>query len=329
MYHCSHLGTTRPDRDEKTRQKLDFNSTTRRTAPITGAEVLDRLKAAFKMDDWTGPPRRLVSHFADDEQHRSIEFYVGGRDDGTTTCATIGYRFYKAPTRNRRSHGLLDDPSKWNNPRLDRIVTRLTAEHDDPVTGKTFDLDALIKRTRETVLSRVRSEPSYWTRLCAIREAVGPVAPFDRNAKERALEALDWIVEVEDDCALERARQIVLCWLREGKTQRAFAKAKGLCRVALRRLIERYCLAIADRINAAGRPIIAIRRGHCKDGGHRESDVVRGVDQIAAVTRRKPASALRLIEGGKAPIATLDGEPVALRQMLVKWRSTSKARLAA
>ena len=326
MYYCSHLGTTRPDRDEKTRRKADFNSNSRGSAQLTGAEVLDRLQAAFKMDDWTGP-ERLRSHFAD-KTHDPVEFFTVGHEARVAKVSTTGYRFYKIPTRNRRSWAPLATPSKWLDPAADRAVTRLIVEHE-PVTGKTFDLCELIERTRKTVLSRVRSEPSYWTRLCAIREAVGPIEPFDRNAEERALEALDWIVDVEDDCALERARQIVLCWLREGKTQRAFAKAKGLCRVELRRLIERYCSAIADRINAAGRPIIAIRRGHCKDGGHRESDVVRGVDQIAAVTRRKPASALRLIEGGKAPIATLDGEPVALRHMLVKWRSPSKVRLAA
>jgi hypothetical protein len=162
---------------------------------------------------------------------------------------------------------------------------------------------------------------------------------------------MEWIVEVEDDRALERARQIVLCWLRSGKPQRAFAQSKGLHRTELRRLVNSYCGAVADRLDAApASPAVRLAandRPTAKRKGERliwrpalsvdqrvysnAQTIVRGVDAIAAVTRRTTASALRLIEGGAAPIGTLAGQPVAIRELLdtSRWRSTAKAKIAA
>jgi hypothetical protein len=183
---------------------------------------------------------------------------------------------------------------------------------------KPWDLDETIESARKLALTKIREIPSYWSSLCAVRARFPDLKPSDRNAEQRADEAMSWIADAEDEPANERARQIVLAWLRSGKSQGAFADAKGLHRQELRRIVNGHCELIARRANTA---ISADRRAHrdCQT-------LVRGADEIARITRRKPASTLRLIEGGRAPIGELAGQPVALRELLdvSKYRSTAK-----
>ncbi|MGA8584414.1 MAG: hypothetical protein WB715_11370 [Roseiarcus sp.] len=266
--------------------------------------------------------------------------------------STGGYRIRSIPAHNRQPAVLSVPDSKYYDRTADAEASEIIAQHDGP-TGKrgTFDFEKLIERCRRKTLTRIRAEPSWFARLCAAHDALPALPALDRNAGARADEAMQWIIEVEGDPALERARQIVLCWLRSGQPQRAFAASKGLHRTELRRLIDSYCSTVADRLKTApASAAIRLAANDCPTAerkGERRTwrpalsvdqrvysnaqTVVRGVDEIAAVTRRKPASALRLIEGGKAPIATLAGQPVAIRELLdtSRWRSTAKAQIAA
>jgi hypothetical protein len=306
---------------------------------LTGESVLARLKAAFALDDWTGPngfPNGSLARTSDDDW----EMLLGG------------FNIRKIPGHNRRrpvkGAPLIGCPDEANKAR--EWLKEHRAEIPKPKT-KTVYMEELIERCHKLTLTRIRSEPSWFARLCAARDTLPALPAFDRNLEAMALEATGWITEVEDDCALERARPIVLCWLRSGQPQRAFAQSKGIHRTELRRLVDSYCDAIADRLNAApASPAVRLAandRPTAERKGERlvwrpalsvdqrvysnAQTIVRGVDAIAAVTGRKPASALRLIEGGKAPIATLAGQPVAIRELLdtSRWRSTAKAQIAA
>ena len=194
------------------------------------------------------------------------------------------------------------------------------AQHDGPA-GKlgTFDLEALIERCRKRVLSYIRKGERFtYAGLCALREKFDDIEPSDRNAEQRFDEAMSWIVGVEDEPANERSRQIVLAWLRSGKSQGAFADDKGLHREELRRVVVRHCELIGRRVNTA---ISADRRAHDSQ------TFVRGVEAIAKFTGRSMKSTLRLIEGGKH-VATLAGEPVALRNLLTPASASKRAALA-
>jgi hypothetical protein len=327
--------------------------------PVTPGEVLGRLKAAFNLDDWTGPAGFALSSF-DPSTAAEVLGEATCDEDGEATCG--GFDIRPIPSHNRRSHGPLADPSERCNPALDTAATRMICEHDDPITGKTFDLDELVERCRRKTLTRIRAEPEYWARLCAIRDGLAALERSDRNAELRALEAFGWITEKEDDRDLDEARQLTLFWFQTELPQRAFSQRFGIRRTTLRREIEKYCAALAGRLNAA--PMrAAVRRAnndHLYRGASlRKSErlvwqaaittdlrvhpndetVVKGAEAIARITRRTSTSALRLIEGGKAPIAMLDGQPAALRELLdvACWRSKvqpatvreSKARLLA
>jgi hypothetical protein len=74
-----------------------------------------------------------------------------------------------------------------------------------------------------------------------------------------------------------------------------------------RRLVNRYCGALADRLNAGPRRALAPDIRPVSNG-----TLARGVAEIGAVTRRTPAKTLKLIQGGKAPVAMLAGQPTAL-----------------
>ena len=93
---------------------------------------------------------------------------------------------------------------------------------------------------------------------------------------------MSWIADVEDEPANERARQIVLAWLRSDKSQGAFADAKGLHRQELRRIVNRHCELISRRAITA---VSADRRAH-RD----RQTIVRGVDAIG----QTPAASLHL-----------------------------------
>jgi hypothetical protein len=320
---------------------------------VSGENVLDRLVEAFRVAAGEAAAERNTRLMCNSSEEVDIDKLIGWTPkEWSSDFSTGGYRIRSIPAHNRQPAVLSVPDSKYYDRAADAEATEIIAQHDGP-DGKrgTFDLEKLIERCRRKTLTRIRAEPSWFARLCAAHDALPKLPPFDRNAGARADEAMQWITEVEDDCALERARQIVLCWLRSGKPQRAFAASKCLHRTELRRLIDSYCGAIASRLNAAPawaavrlaandrptaehkgerlvwRPALSVDQRVYRD---RET-IVKGADAIAAVTRRKPPSALRLIEGGKAPIAMLAGEPVAIRELLdtSRWRSTTKAKIAA
>jgi hypothetical protein len=57
--------------------------------------------------------------------------------------------------------------------------------------------------------------------------------------------------------------------------------------------------------------------------------VAVGVEEIATATRRSPAGVLRLIEGGKLPVAVVDGKPVSTQAMLRPHRRYGASAIAA
>jgi hypothetical protein len=57
--------------------------------------------------------------------------------------------------------------------------------------------------------------------------------------------------------------------------------------------------------------------------------VVTGVEEIASATRRTPAGVLRLIQGGKLPVYTVDGKPTSTHAMLRPHRRYGVTALAA
>ena len=130
---------------------------------------------------------------------------------------------------------------------------------------------------------------------------------------------MSWIDGIEGDPAHERDRQIVTAWLRSGKSQGAFAAAKGPHREELRRIVSRHCELIGRRVSTV---TSADRRAY------RDSQtLVRGVEAIAEFTGRSMKSTLRLILGGEH-VAPLAGQPVALRKLLTPASASKRAALA-
>jgi hypothetical protein len=162
-----------------------------------------------------------------------------------------------------------------------------------------------------------------WTSLCAAYELF-PRRVSDRNKDARDMQVLDWLIEVEEKPANERDRQIVLCWFREGLTERDFAKSKGLARSTFRDILARYCGTIATRLNERNAIVLPFDQRIELD-----ISVVRGVEAIGEVTQRSLNSTVRLIGDPKSPIAMLNGEPVALRKLMraEPYRSRTKAAL--
>src|SRR5579871_3747236 len=106
-----------------------------------------------------------------------------------------------------------------------------------------------LDRARRRVLSMIGHDPTIWAALCAGYERL-PRRTYDRHADGRDLEAVGWLVELAEKPADERDRQIVLCWFREGLSDREFARAKGLSRSTFRDILARHCKLIAERLNA-------------------------------------------------------------------------------
>jgi hypothetical protein len=57
--------------------------------------------------------------------------------------------------------------------------------------------------------------------------------------------------------------------------------------------------------------------------------VVTGVEEIARETRRGRAGTLRLIEGGKLPVASIGGETISTKDMLRPHRRYGVSKIAA
>jgi hypothetical protein len=57
--------------------------------------------------------------------------------------------------------------------------------------------------------------------------------------------------------------------------------------------------------------------------------VVTGVEEIATETRRTPAGVLRLVKGGKLPVASVNGKPVSTTAVLRRHRRYGETAIAA
>jgi hypothetical protein len=133
-------------------------------------------------------------------------------------------------------------------------------------------------------------------------------------------EALDWLVTLEEKPSDERARQIVLCWLRSGLSRRDFCKAKGLWPNTLRHWIDVYCSAVAGRLTRACVPALPVPRIF------RSRDIVFGVENIAAALGKTTKKTQSLIDAGSLPVGRIGGRWCASVKLLRPYRAR-KARV--
>jgi len=129
--------------------------------------------------------------------------------------------------------------------------------------------------------------------------------PRDLDAIED--EALDLVAQEVDDPDVEQARRSVWTWLR----------SRGAL-VEPAADLERF----ASYLAATGTPLKA-------SPAWRTRQFVIGLNEIAAETRRTPAGTLRLIQGGKIPIATIAGQPVSTQDLLRPSRRYGETAIAA
>jgi hypothetical protein len=115
-----------------------------------------------------------------------------------------------------------------------------------------------------------------------------------RDLDEIEDEVLDLVGQEVDDPNLEDVRKTVFKWLRSrGQIEEPTAE------------LERF----AAYLNEHGTPLKA-------STAWRMRALVIGVDEIAAETRRTPAGTMRLIQGGKLPVATVAGKPCSTQDLL-------------
>ena len=92
----------------------------------------------------------------------------------TTTAQRMGDRRLFPPqaadTQPALAVEAAQNPVKHHRPADDAEATRLLMAHEPQHGAKTLGLDALVERTRRKVLSLIRVEPAYWSRLCAAYE---------------------------------------------------------------------------------------------------------------------------------------------------------------
>ena len=262
----------------KTAEKGAISGISRRTF-VDDAEVLKRLEAAYEAATRRAGPRATgnnsfwsVINWSDEGRCRQVP----RRDNGDTPndqpayCefGGGGFQVDDLPAHNRASDGPLADPRP--NRKLDaQVSANFIKTHAGPKP----------KRKRE---------PSLWLRRCKIA---------DRNAVLRNEEALGWIVEKENDPDLEEARRDTLAGFARGP-YRAFAASIGLDRDKLRRTIDKYCLALARRINAAGG---AIRPAFVTYPNTRRRRMPAGA-RAAAPAASLPAQRSRRPKGPRPPL---------------------------
>jgi hypothetical protein len=289
--------------------------------PITAADVLKRLQAAFALAHREHVAQLLGCRVFEAalDLEAAAEFEADGK-------VAKGYSVDPLPAWNRDSGGPLErgelrNPRaderkrarKWDKKVADRDeqATAFLAQHDghDSKQG-TFDLDDMIERTRRRIVRMIRKDPTIWSRLTAIRDRWPDLKPTDRNADRRAFESLGWIENVEADPDLETDRLVMTDWLRSGLEWNAYAALVGmstsLARCFLRR-INAYCKAILARITYATPPRL--------QNNSTEHAVIRGVPDIAFATGKRTSAVERWIESGHKPIAPLAGQPAMLRAL--------------
>ena len=164
------------------------------------------------------------------------------------------------------------------------------------------------RRTYRAFARLATADPSWfqaaleWT-LETFASRPGRFAP--RNSDSLVIEVLDWLVKRESDPKSEAARVMLLGWIRSRMTDSAFCKERSIKLADLRRAIETYSCALADRIDT----MLVEER-------HSAGQLIVGAGAIAAETRRSTAGVLRLIEVGKLPVARLAGEIVSTADLL-------------
>ena len=279
---------------------------------LNAAEVLRRLKHAFRRlpVPWADEIERLglqSAHIggATVKIHSLIEVFevdidagglYGDRDDG-------GYQFRDIPSRNRKTNGLLAGP-RGKYKRMSDEATAFIAERDKKGTGEQYDLDENIENMRRHHVRIVRRDPAHMTVLCEERAKLADIPATDRNSEIRAVEALCWLLDGAGD---ESAGRLTLQWLDSGLTQRAFAAKHGMHHNELRRQVAAFCESIAETCTAT--PV--------NERSYRNPDtLVRGFDRIAGMLGKTPSHVAREIGSGKYPVAMLNGEPVALREVI-------------
>jgi hypothetical protein len=171
---------------------------------------------------------------------------------------------------------------------------------------------ALAKHLRHLRDEALPADPKLFAEMAKRDdEIMGRRAPHNAEMITHIL--LDHLIEVEADPKVERARQIVLCWLRSkrsGDSMRKFCEAKGIVLNELTRHREKYFGALADKLaeapTAPPRPIIKV---------YASRDIVWG-DAAHDEYKRSPEKTQRMIEGGKLPVARLAGFVCANRKLL-------------
>jgi hypothetical protein len=205
--------------------------------------------------------------------------------------------------------------------------------------------DALYKR----FLHLVRDDFS-WLGTALEAAAKFPKAPRIRNADRIMNEALDWLVEkagptvysqvwdffgspdpvtirssgpliADPDPIFDADRRLVCSWVKSRDGIDNFCRDRCIEPHNLEQALGRLARAIAARLT---QPIIAEDRGETHGG-----QVVIGADKIAAETRRGRAGTLRLIEGGKLPVASVAGKHVSTRDLLRPFRRYGESAIAA
>jgi hypothetical protein len=101
-------------------------------------------------------------------------------------------------------------------------------------------------KIRKDSRKQARDDPTLFAAACEHDNAfMARIAPHNEHLL--MFEALDWIVEIEDEPRDERARQIVLCFLRSRLSARKFCASKGILPNSLRHAIDAYCSALVAR----------------------------------------------------------------------------------
>jgi hypothetical protein len=330
------------------------------TPTLSPALIEARLIAAFRLAD-----RDEIFDRTDPQPIESLGEVV---DKGGLAKTGFGFYLFTPPKRQRlrrvakvdptaKTHfdrddnGLLDHRHHWT------VVDPDGREFTDNegVAPEGFDAyepeidDEQIELQRKAMNKRVRHDPTWWRTICVAHEDQIVREPVQCNAELIMHEAFDWIVEVEGKPKDERARQIVLCWLRWGckvradvraeieaalkapcgrkslemqarDSARAFCRAKGILPNSLRHAINTYCRAVADRLARLGiTPLSA------EWVTYANPDIVYDLDEISHKLGRSWPKTWRLIAAGKLPVGEIGGRPCASLKMLHPYRARQSA----
>jgi hypothetical protein len=218
---------------------------------------------------------------------------------------------------------------------------------DEPVDAPAeYDQRCEAKLYR-SFLHLVRDDFSWLGSAVAALARFPQALPLLRNADRIVHEARDWLAEkagpatasastdtfgypitvktcgapiADVDPIFDADRRLVCNWIQWRDGADRFCADRCIRLADLDRALERLARAIAGRLTE---PIIA------EDCGSRGGQVVIGAEKIATATRRTPAGVLRLIQGGKLPVASVAGEHVSTQDLLRPHRRHGVSAIAA